>query len=48
GTDWGAVLDALAAAGRDAFAVPVTAPDLAAGDVHAVRVLLAGGESGAH
>ncbi|MGW3340836.1 TOMM precursor leader peptide-binding protein [Streptomyces sp. NPDC001009] len=48
GTDWGAVLDALTAAGRDAFAVPVTAPDLAAGDVHAVRVLLAGGESGAH
>ncbi|MFI8347816.1 TOMM precursor leader peptide-binding protein [Streptomyces sp. NPDC085596] len=48
GTDWGSVLDALAAAGRDAFAVPVTAPDLAVGDVHAVRVLLTGGEPGAH
>ncbi|MFG2815945.1 TOMM precursor leader peptide-binding protein [Streptomyces sp. NPDC048410] len=48
GTDWGAVLDALAAAGRDAFAVPVTAPDLAVGEVHAVRVLLTGGEPGAH
>ncbi|MFD4789376.1 TOMM precursor leader peptide-binding protein [Streptomyces sp. NPDC058459] len=48
GTDWAGVLDALAAAGRDAFAVPVAAPDLAAGDIHAVRVLLTGGESGAH
>ncbi|TGN79170.1 TOMM precursor leader peptide-binding protein [Streptomyces bauhiniae] len=48
GTDWAKVLDALAAAGRDAFAVPVAAPDLAAGEIHAVRVLLTGGGSGAH
>ncbi|MFI9390151.1 TOMM precursor leader peptide-binding protein [Streptomyces bauhiniae] len=48
GTDWAGVLDGLAAAGRDAFAVPVAAPDLAAGEIHAVRVLLTGGESGAH
>lgn len=48
GTDWAGVLDALAAAGRDAFAVPVAAPDLAAGEIHAVRVLLTGGGSGAH
>lgn len=47
-TTWSAVLDALAAAGRDAFVVPVTAPDLAAGHVHAVRVLLTGEEHGAH
>ncbi|MGW4881430.1 TOMM precursor leader peptide-binding protein [Streptomyces sp. NPDC004262] len=46
-TTWSAVLDALAA-GRDAFVVPVTAPDLAAGHVHAVRVLLTGEEHGAH
>ncbi|MGW5101769.1 TOMM precursor leader peptide-binding protein [Streptomyces sp. NPDC004100] len=48
GTTWTAVLDGLAADGRDAFAVPVTAPDLAAGDVHVARVLLTGGESRAH
>lgn len=48
GTDWAGVLDALAAAGRDVFAVPVAAPDLAAGEIHAVRVLLTGGGSGAH
>ncbi|MER5600152.1 TOMM precursor leader peptide-binding protein [Streptomyces sp. NPDC002265] len=48
GTTWAAVLDALAAAGRDALAVPVSAPDLAAGQVHAVRVLLTGEEHGAH
>ncbi|MFD8295472.1 TOMM precursor leader peptide-binding protein [Streptomyces bauhiniae] len=48
GTDWAGVLDALVAAGRDAFAVPVAAPDLAAGEIHAVRVLLTGGGSGAH
>ncbi|MFD8676597.1 TOMM precursor leader peptide-binding protein [Streptomyces seoulensis] len=48
GTDWAGVLDALAAAGRDAFAVPVAAPDLAAGEIHAVRVLLTRGGSGAH
>ncbi|MEU9976258.1 TOMM precursor leader peptide-binding protein [Streptomyces sp. NPDC051014] len=47
-TSWSAVLDALAAAGRDALVVPVTAPDLAAGHVHAVRVLLTGEEHGAH
>ncbi|MGW1255221.1 TOMM precursor leader peptide-binding protein [Streptomyces sp. NPDC002513] len=47
-TTWAAVLDSLAAAGRDAFAVPVTAPDLAAGEVHAVRVLLTDGEHRAH
>ncbi|MEU1500155.1 TOMM precursor leader peptide-binding protein [Streptomyces sp. NPDC005732] len=44
GTTWAAVLDGLAAAGRDAFAAPVPAPDLAAGDLHAVRVLLTRGE----
>ncbi|MER6440747.1 TOMM precursor leader peptide-binding protein [Streptomyces sp. NPDC001185] len=44
GTTWAAVLDGLAAAGRDAFAVPVPAPDLAAGHLHAVRVLLTRGE----
>ncbi|MFJ9346449.1 TOMM precursor leader peptide-binding protein [Streptomyces sp. NPDC101237] len=47
-TTWAAVLDALAAAGRDAFVVPVAAPDLATGRVHAVRVLLTGEEHGAH
>ncbi|MFJ4603915.1 TOMM precursor leader peptide-binding protein [Streptomyces griseoluteus] len=48
GTGWAGVLDALAAAGRDAFAVLVDAPDLAAGEVHAVRVLLTRGGPGAH
>ncbi|WP_018548805.1 TOMM precursor leader peptide-binding protein [Streptomyces sp. LaPpAH-108] len=48
GTTWAAVLDGLAADGRDAFAVPVAAADLAAGDVHVARVLLTGGESRAH
>ncbi|MFJ6903207.1 TOMM precursor leader peptide-binding protein [Streptomyces griseoluteus] len=48
GTGWAGVLDALAAAGRDAFAVPVAAPDLAAGEIHATRVLLTRGGSGAH
>ncbi|MYQ48448.1 TOMM precursor leader peptide-binding protein [Streptomyces sp. SID4985] len=48
GTTWAAVLDGLAADGRDAFAVPVAAPDLAAGDVHVARVLLSGGECRAH
>lgn len=48
GTTWAAALDGLAAAGRDALAVPVSAPDLAAGQVHAVRVLLTGEEHGAH
>ncbi|MFE0348729.1 TOMM precursor leader peptide-binding protein [Streptomyces griseoluteus] len=48
GTGWAGVLDALAAAGRDAFAVPVAAPDLAAGEIHAVRVLLTRGGPGAH
>ncbi|MDT0466640.1 TOMM precursor leader peptide-binding protein [Streptomyces gibsoniae] len=43
-TTWSAVLDSLAAAGRDVFASPVTAPDLTAGHVHAVRVLLTCGE----
>ncbi|MFJ3640011.1 TOMM precursor leader peptide-binding protein [Streptomyces sp. NPDC090108] len=47
-TGWDAVLDGLAAAGRDVFAVPVAAPDLAAGEVHAVRVLLTGGECRGH
>ncbi|GAA5004490.1 TOMM precursor leader peptide-binding protein [Streptomyces siamensis] len=47
-TTWAAVLDGLAAAGRDAYAVPVAAPDLAAGHVHAVRVLLTRGEHRAH
>ncbi|MFJ7962450.1 TOMM precursor leader peptide-binding protein [Streptomyces sp. NPDC096324] len=42
-TTWAAVLDSLAAAGRDVLVVPVTAPDLAAGHVHAVRVLLTEG-----
>jgi bacteriocin biosynthesis cyclodehydratase domain-containing protein len=43
-TTWSAVLDSLAAEGRDAFVLPVTAPDLAAGRIHAVRVLLTCGE----
>ncbi|MFG2603325.1 TOMM precursor leader peptide-binding protein [Streptomyces sp. NPDC048514] len=47
-TGWAAVLDALAAAGRDAFAVPVAAPDLAAGGIHVVRVLLTGRTCRAH
>ncbi|MCZ4602349.1 TOMM precursor leader peptide-binding protein [Streptomyces sp. Lzd4kr] len=47
-TSWADVLDALADAGRDAFAVPVAAPDLAAGEIHAVRVLLTGGTRRAH
>ncbi|MFG2949202.1 TOMM precursor leader peptide-binding protein [Streptomyces adustus] len=48
GTTWAAVLDRLAAAGRDALTVPVSAPDLATGQVHAVRVLLTVEEHGAH
>ncbi len=44
GTTWAAVLDGLTAAGRDAFAVERPTPDLAAGHVHAVRVLLTRGE----
>ncbi|MFG2881179.1 TOMM precursor leader peptide-binding protein [Streptomyces sp. NPDC048297] len=47
-TSWAAVLDSLAGAGRDTFAAEVTAPDLAAGQVHAVRVLLTGHERRAH
>jgi bacteriocin biosynthesis cyclodehydratase domain-containing protein len=47
-TTWAAVLDSLAAAGRDAFAAAVPAPDLAAGDIHAVRVVLTGGAHRAH
>ncbi|MFR9798731.1 TOMM precursor leader peptide-binding protein [Streptomyces sp. MS06] len=43
-TTWPGVLDGLAAARLDAFTVPVAAPDLAAGGVHAVRVLLTRGE----
>ncbi|MFG2475749.1 TOMM precursor leader peptide-binding protein [Streptomyces fagopyri] len=43
GTTWAAVLDGLAAAGRDALAVPVPAPDLAAGHIHTARVLLTRG-----
>ncbi|MFD8999576.1 TOMM precursor leader peptide-binding protein [Streptomyces sp. NPDC059582] len=43
GTTWAAVLDGLAAAGRDALAVPLPAPDLAAGHLHAARVLLTRG-----
>ncbi|MER5410460.1 TOMM precursor leader peptide-binding protein [Streptomyces sp. NPDC002769] len=42
-TTWAAVLDGLAAAGRDALAVPLPAPDLAAGHLHAARVLLTRG-----
>ncbi|MFJ4920014.1 TOMM precursor leader peptide-binding protein [Streptomyces sp. NPDC088725] len=45
GTTWAAVLDGLAAAGRDALAVPLPAPDLAAGRIHTVRVLLTRGEN---
>ncbi|MEU6241840.1 TOMM precursor leader peptide-binding protein [Streptomyces sp. NPDC047024] len=48
GTTWAAVLEGLATDGRDAFAVPVAAPDLASGDVHVARVLLTGGECRAH
>ncbi|WP_329285517.1 TOMM precursor leader peptide-binding protein [Streptomyces sp. NBC_01455] len=44
GTTWAAVLDGLAAAGRDAFAVELPTPDLAAGHVHTARVLLTRGE----
>lgn len=40
---WAAVLDSLAASNRDVLVVPVTAPDLAAGHVHTVRVLLTKG-----
>ncbi|MFH8337200.1 TOMM precursor leader peptide-binding protein [Streptomyces sp. AM6-12] len=47
-TTWAAVLDGLAEAGRDAFAVRVTAPDLAAGSVFASRVVLARGTRRAH
>jgi hypothetical protein len=47
-TSWAAVLDGLAAEGRDAYAVPVTAPDLAAGHIHATRVLLTRGQRRAH
>ncbi|MGY9069432.1 TOMM precursor leader peptide-binding protein [Streptomyces sp. CAS3] len=47
-TTWPAVLDGLAAAGRDAFAVPVTAPDLAEGTVFASRVVLTRGTRRAH
>ncbi|MGW5046664.1 TOMM precursor leader peptide-binding protein [Streptomyces griseoluteus] len=47
-TTWAGVLDTLAATGRDAFAVPVAASDLAAGEIHAVRVLLTRGGPGAH
>jgi bacteriocin biosynthesis cyclodehydratase domain-containing protein len=43
-TTWAAALDVLAAAGRDVYVVPVDAPDLAAGRLHAVRVLLTVGE----
>ena len=39
-TTWGAVLDSLAAAGRDAFVVPDHTPDLAAGRIHVVHALL--------
>ncbi|MFJ7903956.1 TOMM precursor leader peptide-binding protein [Streptomyces sp. NPDC096198] len=45
---WAAVLEGLGAAGRDALVVPVAAPDLAAGRIHAVRVLLTRGERRAH
>ncbi|WP_328321407.1 TOMM precursor leader peptide-binding protein [Streptomyces sp. NBC_00388] len=45
GTTWAAVLDALAAAGRDALAVPLPAADLAAGHIHVARVLLTRGEN---
>ncbi|MEV7504951.1 TOMM precursor leader peptide-binding protein [Streptomyces sp. NPDC093018] len=47
-TTWPAVLDGLAAAGRDAFAVRVTAPDLAEGTVFASRVVLTRGTRRAH
>ncbi|MFE9419852.1 TOMM precursor leader peptide-binding protein [Streptomyces griseofuscus] len=47
-TTWPAVLDGLAAAGRDAFAVRVTAPDLAEGAVFASRVVLTRGTRRAH
>ncbi|MEW2521907.1 TOMM precursor leader peptide-binding protein [Actinacidiphila alni] len=39
-TGWAAVAAGLRAAGQDVLAVPVHAPDLAAGRVHATRVLL--------
>ncbi|MFS4097781.1 TOMM precursor leader peptide-binding protein, partial [Streptomyces sp. AF1A] len=41
-TTWASVLDSLAA-GRDAFAAAVPTPDLAAGDIHVVRVVLTRG-----
>ncbi|OIK25023.1 TOMM precursor leader peptide-binding protein [Streptomyces malaysiense] len=47
-TSWSAVLDGLAAAGRDAFAVRVTAPDLAAGALFASCVVLTRGTRRAH
>ncbi|MFF2654555.1 TOMM precursor leader peptide-binding protein [Streptomyces sp. NPDC058045] len=43
-TTWGAVLDAVATAGRDVLVVPVHAPDLAAGELYTVRTLLTRGE----
>ncbi|CAG6396102.1 TOMM precursor leader peptide-binding protein [Streptomyces cocklensis] len=39
-TDWPAVATALRAAGRDVLAVPAHTPDLAAGRLHAARILL--------
>ncbi|MEU3027098.1 TOMM precursor leader peptide-binding protein [Streptomyces incarnatus] len=47
-TTWPAVLDGLAAAGRDAFAVRVAAPDLAEGAVFASRVVLTRGTRRVH
>jgi bacteriocin biosynthesis cyclodehydratase domain-containing protein len=40
GTGWGALAEQLRAAGRDVLAAPAPAPDLAAGRLHATRVLL--------
>jgi hypothetical protein len=40
GTDWAGLAAALRAAGQDLFAVPAASPDLAAGTLHATRVLL--------
>ncbi|MCL2731497.1 MAG: TOMM precursor leader peptide-binding protein [Actinomycetia bacterium] len=49
GTTWAAMAAALRAAGRDLLAAPVHAPDLAAGRLHATRVLLTrGGAPDAH
>ncbi|MFR0355086.1 TOMM precursor leader peptide-binding protein [Streptomyces sediminimaris] len=47
-TTWATVLDRLATADRDAFALPVAAPDLATGRIHVAKVLLTLPTGGQH